>query len=110
VIQAAANGEHLYYVMSSPTQPPEIYRYGEEVEEPVTSLNTWLTREARLYTPEKLTVMAEGEEIDGWVIRPDGEGPYPLILYIHGGLQSTWERGLHRGVRGHQGALRRDRL
>ena len=95
VLQASAKGRHLYYVMSSPIQPPEIYRYGEEVEERITSLNTWLVEEAKLYMPEKLTVEAEGEEIDGWVIRPDGDGPYPLILYIHGGPKGMYGYYFH---------------
>ena len=35
---------------------------------------------------ERLTWMApDGLEIDGFVLAPAGEGPHPLILYVHGG-------------------------
>jgi dipeptidyl aminopeptidase/acylaminoacyl peptidase len=27
----------------------------------------------------------DGLEIEGWLLRPEGEGPHPVVLYVHGG-------------------------
>ncbi len=32
----------------------------------------------------------EGHEVEGWVLLPEGEGPHPLILYIHGGPHTAF--------------------
>ena len=33
---------------------------------------------------------SDGLEIQGWLLRPGGEGPYPLILAVHGGPVWHW--------------------
>jgi dipeptidyl aminopeptidase/acylaminoacyl peptidase len=36
--------------------------------------------------PQELTVMArDGHPVHGWVVPPEGEGPHPVLLNIHGG-------------------------
>lgn len=46
---------------------------------------------ATISTVEHLTWTApDGLEIQGWLLRPRGEGPYPLIMNIHGGPVSHW--------------------
>lgn len=43
-------------------------------------------REAGIRAPEELTVTTrDGAEVHGWVVRPDGPGPHPTLLMIHGG-------------------------
>ncbi len=32
----------------------------------------------------------EGHEVEGWVLLPEGEGPHPVILYIHGGPHTAF--------------------
>lgn len=32
----------------------------------------------------------DGVEIDGWLLLPHGDGPYPLIMYVHGGPVWQW--------------------
>jgi dipeptidyl aminopeptidase/acylaminoacyl peptidase len=32
----------------------------------------------------------DGVEIQGWLLRPQGEGPFPLIMVVHGGPVSHW--------------------
>ena len=34
----------------------------------------------------------EGHRVPGWVLLPQGEGPHPLILYIHGGPHTAFGR------------------
>jgi dipeptidyl aminopeptidase/acylaminoacyl peptidase len=32
----------------------------------------------------------DGLEIHGWLLRPQGEGPHPLVMYVHGGPVWQW--------------------
>lgn len=44
--------------------------------------------------PQELTVPGrDGYPVHGWVARPAGEGPHPVILQIHGGPYATY--GIH---------------
>jgi len=46
----------------------------------------------------------DGLEIHGWLVRPTGEGPFPLVMDVHGGPVWQWRhRFLGRG--GHHRAL-----
>jgi len=40
-----------------------------------------VVREAR----EETASAADGHPVHGWVVRPDGDGPHPVLLMIHGG-------------------------
>ncbi|MBX3093137.1 MAG: S9 family peptidase [Cryobacterium sp.] len=43
-------------------------------------------REAGILAPVELTVPArDGYDVHGWVVLPEGEGPHPVLLNIHGG-------------------------
>jgi dienelactone hydrolase len=36
---------------------------------------------------------SDGQQVQGWLIKPEGEGPFPVIMEIHGGPNETvWER------------------
>ena len=34
---------------------------------------------------ELVATAADGHPVHGWVVRPEGEGPHPVLLVIHGG-------------------------
>jgi dipeptidyl aminopeptidase/acylaminoacyl peptidase len=49
--------------------------------------------QARIYPPEELTAPApDGYPVHGWIVRPHGTGPHPVLLMIHGGpfIQYGW--------------------
>ena len=33
---------------------------------------------------------SDGLDIEGWLLRPRGTGPFPLIMYVHGGPVGQW--------------------
>ena len=35
-------------------------------------------------------VSPEGHTVEGWVLLPEGSGPHPLVLYIHGGPHTAY--------------------
>jgi len=85
----------IAYVLSSATKPQELYVYDGSEHRKVTELNEWLVREVALREPVHERLRAEGDDVDGWVILPGGEGPYPLILYIHGGPKGMYGYRFH---------------
>lgn len=73
----------------------ELYRTelsGKQTQ--LTHLNTHLTEEYTISTPEELTFQNEaGDEIKGWIIKPvgfDDSKKYPVILDIHGGPKTAY--------------------
>ncbi len=51
-------------------------------------------RDAGIVTPEELEIAArDGYPVHGWVAKPAGEGPFPVILQIHGGPYASY--GIH---------------
>jgi len=45
-----------------------------------------LRDEAGIIAPQELTfASADGYPVHGWLVRPEGEGPHPVLLNIHGG-------------------------
>lgn len=38
------------------------------------------------------TTAADGTRVRGWLVLPAGEGPHPLLLWIHGGPLNSWNQ------------------
>lgn len=52
----------------------------------VTDLSARLRREAGVFEPAELEVPStDGHPVHGWVTKPAGPGPHPVLLLIHGG-------------------------
>lgn len=55
-------------------------------ENVLTSFGAELADTGRLRPMEEITATApDGYPVHGWVVRPDGDGPHPVLLMIHGG-------------------------
>jgi dipeptidyl aminopeptidase/acylaminoacyl peptidase len=89
----------MAYVVSSVTQPTELYVAGVDGkgERKVTAFNEKLTSEVAFSDAERFTYPSVGGlEIEGWLMKPYGYEPgkkYPLVLYIHGGPHSAYDEG-----------------
>ncbi len=93
-IAHAASGL-VAYVMSSAARPQELYVYEGGEGRRITGLNRRLVDHAKLVDPIDEKVKVEDEIVDGWVMLPEGDGPHPLILYIHGGPKSMYGYRFH---------------
>lgn len=51
---------------------------------------TIATGQTRVLSFGPNTVAADGLSLSGWLLLPAGQGPHPLILYIHGGPTGHW--------------------
>jgi dipeptidyl aminopeptidase/acylaminoacyl peptidase len=92
----SADGGILAFVATDAVTPTELYVASGDgsTEQKATGFNDDWLREVAIQPAERLTwTVADGTEIEGWVIRPVGyrEGvSYPLILKIHGGPHSAY--------------------
>lgn len=87
---AHSESNRLAYVYSTPIKPQEVYLYFNGEHKQISRFNEWLLNEVRFYEPLREVVNVEGEIVEGWVIVPEGSGPYATILYIHGGPKSMY--------------------
>jgi dipeptidyl aminopeptidase/acylaminoacyl peptidase len=93
----AVDGEHIALVQAGPTDAGEVVLLsGDGGAEPrvLTTFSAPL-RERGLRSAEELTATApDGYPVHGWVVLPEGEGPHPVLLVIHGGPFSQYEWSL----------------
>ncbi len=92
----AADGT-VAFTATDPACPGEILcldRTGSEKQ--LTSVNAGYFADTRVYPTESFTYRSvDGLEIQGWLVKPGGEGLYPLILDIHGGPHGAYGFGFH---------------
>lgn len=95
-LQISPDGNYLYYLKSTPTQPVEIYEYNDKIrrEKRVTFFSDTLLADLELTPPEEFWFIgAQGDSIHGLLTLPqdiDTAKTYPLVLLIHGGPQWAW--------------------
>jgi dipeptidyl aminopeptidase/acylaminoacyl peptidase len=90
VIGAAAAGGVTVVSVADPHQPGEL-----AVVEPGGELKTlygWGEKIAVRPMVELTATAPDGYPVPGWIVRPDGDGPHPVLLMIHGGpfFQYGW--------------------
>ncbi len=86
--RAAASGETIAFVRSSYLEPPQLCVIRGDTAEVVLDLavpnaKTVASRAGRIETVE--WVSGDGTSIQGFLVLPEGEGPFPLIVDVHGG-------------------------
>lgn len=81
----ALDGDRIAAIVSTPDSPGDVvlYRNGS-----ATTLATFAEplRAAGLRPVVELTATApDGYPVHGWLVQPEGPGPHPVVLSIHGG-------------------------
>jgi dipeptidyl aminopeptidase/acylaminoacyl peptidase len=85
VAYAAAAGV-VVATITDPISAGELVAVRDGDEKVLTSFGAELTRAGGLRPMEEITARApDGYPVHGWVIRPAGDGPHPVLLNIHGG-------------------------
>ena len=90
-LSRAASGR-LAFTATDPTCPGELYELTADGEERrLTDFNQEIRVSGALVRPEFFQVeSAPGVEVDAWLFMPDGDGPFPVLLNIHGGPASEY--------------------
>ncbi len=83
-------GGRLAFVAATPSTPGELFvRDGDE--KALTDLFGSALGEVELFEPRAFELeAADGTPLHGWVLRPEGAGPGPTLLDIHGGPHNAW--------------------
>ncbi|HEX4908742.1 MAG TPA: prolyl oligopeptidase family serine peptidase, partial [Actinomycetes bacterium] len=73
-------------VVSDPNSAGEVVVLKDGRERTLTDLGAPLARSASLRPMEELEATApDGAGVHGWVLKPAGTGPFPVVLMVHGG-------------------------
>jgi len=104
-----ARGGVVAAVVSDPTSAGEVVvlRDGPEgpVERTITDFGTPLARSASLRPMTELEATApDGAKVHGWVLKPAGPGPFPVVLMVHGGPFAQYGWTLFDEAQVHVGA------
>jgi dipeptidyl aminopeptidase/acylaminoacyl peptidase len=91
------DGALLAFAFSSSTEPFEVYVYdidARELRRVTTSLRGIDT--AALVEPELHRFASfDGESIPVFLFKPEGEGPFPVVVMVHGGPEAQWRPWFH---------------
>ncbi|MDE0120844.1 MAG: S9 family peptidase [bacterium] len=82
----------LAFTATDPMSPGELYERTPDGEERVlTDFNREIRSGGGLVSPTFFQAeSAPGVDVDAWVYVPEGEGPFPVLLNIHGGPASEY--------------------
>jgi len=86
-------GDLISYTSGDIDRPTEVYAYDlvSKTRKQITSLNADFTKKIKLLEPVEFWFDAsDGTPIQGWYLKPKGEGKHPLIMEAHGGPHFTW--------------------
>src|SRR5699024_2282532 len=73
------------------TSVGEVFHLGADGPRQLTDLSQRLIAEAGVFEPEEALVTGpDGYPDHGWVTTPNGEGPHPVLLLIHGGPHAAY--------------------
>jgi dipeptidyl aminopeptidase/acylaminoacyl peptidase len=86
------DGSLLAFSFSTPVEPHDVYLYDVEARA-MTRLTTSPrdVEPSSLVEPELHRVASfDGESVPVFLFRPPGEGPFPVVVTVHGGPESQW--------------------
>lgn len=89
----APDGGSAIITVTTPTDPAYLAFWDGESEVKLTDFNDVFATEANLVQPQEFTFENDGHEIHGWVLLPEGDGPVPTLLNIHGGPATQYGWG-----------------
>ncbi len=89
----ASGGGRIVAAVAAPTSFGELVLVEGEARRTLTDHGV-AAREKNVVVPEEREIAGrDGYPVHGWVAVPEGEGPFPVILQIHGGPYASY--GVH---------------
>ena len=95
-VSVSRDGTRMAYTVTDAVTPAEVFvsRADGSEERRLTGFNDGWLADVTVVRPERLTwTVADGTEIEGWVVKPVGYQPgqrYPMVLKIHGGPHGAY--------------------
>ncbi|KZB86672.1 S9 family peptidase [Amycolatopsis regifaucium] len=89
----AVDGRRIAAVVGTPESAGDVVLLSEVDAEPrVLTDYSKALRDTGIRPLEELDATAsDGYPVHGWVVRPEGDGPHPVVLMIHGGPFAPYE-------------------
>jgi dipeptidyl aminopeptidase/acylaminoacyl peptidase len=88
------DGDRIALVQAGPEDTGEIVLLEGGSARVLTDFSASL-REAGIRPMEEVTATApDGYPVHGWVVKPEGDGPHPVLLVVHGGPFAQYEWSL----------------
>ena len=97
-LSLSADGSRLAIVYESPLRPAEVFVVDTATGDglPVTESRAAGLSALELQEPELVSYESfDGRRVPAWLYTPEGDGPFPFALLIHGGPEAQ-ERPLYR--------------
>ena len=90
VTAVGAAGDRVVAAVATPVSPGEVAR----LDSSATVLTDFAAALREVSTPvparELVSTSPDGQRVQGWVLVPEGEGPHPVLLTIHGGPYAAY--------------------
>lgn len=88
------DGGRVAAVVARPDSAGDVVLIEGDAQRTLTDFSKPL-RERGIRPLEELTATApDGYPVHGWLVRPEGEGPHPVLLVVHGGPFAAYDWGL----------------
>lgn len=94
ILDMAAEGDRIVFIAAGLCTGPELwqaYADGSDAHA-VTSFNDWRLQRPRPKADRHRFQVPDGqggsETVEGWLLLPEGDGPFPLLMDMHGGPHS----------------------
>jgi len=91
-LQVAPDGEHVYALRDAVDAPPAPVRLDPRSpdQDPVPLRGPADDLPLPGTLTEVETTAADGTALRAWLVLPEGDGPHPLLLWVHGGPLGSW--------------------
>ncbi|MFD6073374.1 MULTISPECIES: S9 family peptidase [Amycolatopsis] len=87
----AVDGERIVAVVGTPESSGDVVLLADGEPRVLTDYSKAL-RDTGILPLEELNATApDGYPVHGWVVRPAGDGPHPVVLMVHGGPFAAYE-------------------
>jgi dipeptidyl aminopeptidase/acylaminoacyl peptidase len=92
---ATPDGRLVVATVATPDSVGDVILLGAGAVRRLTDFSAPLRDTGRTFPVREVTVKAEdGYPVHGWVVLPQGEGPHPVLLTVHGGPYGQYGWGL----------------
>jgi dipeptidyl aminopeptidase/acylaminoacyl peptidase len=88
------DGDRIAAVVATPESAGEVVLIGDGTQQVLTDWSKPV-RDNGIRPLEELSATApDGYPVHGWLVLPEGEGPHPVLLVVHGGPFAAYDWGL----------------
>ena len=97
----SAEATTVYAIASGIASSPQLVQFALNPTAPDQTQQTVRTTPApTLDSPGRLTTLsvtaADGTQVRSWLRLPEGEGPFPMVVFAHGGPWGSWNAWTYR--------------